>query len=276
MEINCIKHLIPAKMYLSHKYKKIFNRKLNWKNPKTYNEKLQWLKLNDKNTLYTELVDKYKVKSIVGNIVGWKYVIPTIGIYDNAYDINFARLPKQFVIKCTHDSGSYIVCSNKKDLDVNLCIKKINTCLKHNYYWNGREWPYKNVKPRVIIEQFIGYYPRDYKFFVFNGIIDSIMVCVDRDKGHPSFYFYDTKWNRVYYQHQNLEQEKQIEKPKNFDLMIQLVNKLAKGFRHVRVDFYNLDGKVFFGEFTLYNQSGFDTEITYETDLKWGHLLNLQ
>lgn len=268
-------HMIPTKIYLSHKYKKIFGETINWKNPKTFNEKLQWLKVNDKNPEYTKLVDKYEVKNIVGDIIGWEYIIPTIGVWADIDDVDFSILPDQFVIKCTHDSGSYVICDDNENFDVVKCKEKIGKCLRHNFYWDSREWPYKNVKPKVIAEQFIGYYPKDYKFFVFDGVIDSIMVCEDRDKGHPTFYFYDTSWNRLYYQREELEQSNQVEKPKNLDLMIKLVNRLAQGFKHIRVDLYNVDGNVFFGEYTFYNQSGFDTDITKQTDLKWGDLLKL-
>lgn len=276
MKNENIKHLIPTKLYLSHKYKKIFGKSINWEKPETYNEKLQWLKLYDRNPQYCNLVDKYEVKNIVASIIGWEYIIPTIGVWNSINDVDFSKLPEQFVIKCTHDSGSYVVCNNKSEFNLKDCAAKINKCLKHNFYWDSREWPYKNVRPRVIVEKYIGYYPQDYKFFVFNGVIDSIMVCEGRDKGYPNFYFYDTKWNRLRYQHENLEPCNQIEKPDNLSVMIELVKKLSYGFKHIRVDLYNVDGKVYFGEYTLYNQSGFDTDISYETDLRWGHLLKLK
>ena len=268
-----LKKLIPDKIYLTHRFNHLMNYKMDWSNPITYNQKLQWIKLHDRDERYTNLVDKYEVKRIVANLIGEEYVIPTIQICESFDAINISQLPSQFVMKCTHDSGSYVICADKDKFDFNVAKEKLENSLKHNFYWESREWPYKNVKPRIIVEEFIGFYPKDYKFFVFNGEIDSIMVCKDRDKGYPSFYFYDINWNRLYYQHEELEKNDQIEKPENLDLMVKLVKKLAKGFAHVRIDLYNVNGTIYFGEYTLFNQSGFDTDITYETDLMWGKML---
>lgn len=273
--LEIIKRLVPDSVYLKLRFKKIMMYPLDLKNPKTFNEKLQWLKLYNRKSEYTKMVDKYEAKKHVAGIIGEEYIIPTLGVWENVDEIDFDELPDQFVLKCTHDSGSYIICPNKNRLDIVSTKNKLENSLKHNFYWESREWPYKNVKPRIIAEEFIGFYPKDYKFFVFNGDIDSIMVCKDRDKGYPSFYFYDINWNRLYYQHEELEKNDQVEKPENLDLMVKLVKKLAKGFAHVRIDLYNVNGTIYFGEYTLFNQSGFDTDITYETDLMWGKLLTI-
>lgn len=273
--IKKVKDMIPDGVYLKMKFKKSMGYPLNLKNPKTFNEKLQWLKLYNRDPEYTTMVDKYAAKKYIADKIGPEYIIPTLGVWDSFDDIDFDALPDQFVLKCTHDSGSYIICPNKNRLDIVSAKNKLETGLRNNFYWQSREWPYKNVQPRIIAEKFIGYYPKDYKFFVFNGVIDSIMVCKDRDKGHPSFYFYDTDWKRMYYQHDKIEANDEIEKPKNLQTMIDIVKKLSVGFPHVRVDLYNVDGKVFFGEFTLFDQSGFDTDITYETDLMWGAKIDL-
>lgn len=271
-----IKNSIPDSIILKYDFKRILGRKLNLHNPKTLNEKLQWLKIHDRNPKYTDLVDKYKAKQIVGDLIGKQYIVPTIGVYDKFEDIDFLALPEKFVMKCTHDSGSTIVCNNKNSFDINKAKEKINKCLSMNFYYRiGREWPYKNVKPRILIEKYIGDTPNDYKFFMFNGKMDSVMVCTDRDKGHARFRFYDKDWNRLMYMHPELEPKNDVIRPKNFAQMIKIAECLSKGFAHIRVDLYNIDGHIYFGELTFYNQSGFDTDITYDTDLKWGKLTDL-
>ena len=147
--------LLPDYIFLKIKYKYKFNKKLDLNNPQTFNEKLQWLKLYDRNPEYTKMVDKYEAKKYVANIIGEEYIIPTLGVYDKFEDINFATLPNQFVIKCTHDSGGLIICKDKTKLNIKEARKKINKSLKRNYFYTGREWPYKNIKPRIIIEKYI-------------------------------------------------------------------------------------------------------------------------
>ena len=254
-------------------------RKLNWEQPQYYSEKLQWLKINYRTPIMTKLVDKYEVKEYVASKIGWEYVIPTLGVWTNTDDINIEKLPDKFVLKCTHDSGGVVICKNKKDFNFKTAKEKLDKSMKKNFYWMAREWPYKNVKPRIIAELYIedkkNESLNDYKFFCFNGFIDSILVCKGREKGHPNFYHYDQNWNRLIYQKEELEKDDNIKKPQNLALMIELAKILSQGFPHVRVDFYNVDGKVFFGELTFFNQSGFDTDILPETDAKWGDLLEL-
>lgn len=273
---SIIAKMIPDPLYLKYKFKKRVGYPLNLKNPQTFNEKLQWLKLYDRNPIYNKLVDKYEVKRIVADRIGEKYVIPTIGVWDNLEQIDFDLLPKQFVLKATHDSGSYFICNDKDTFNIFDAKQKISKSLNHNFYYDGREWPYKNIKPRIIAEEFIGFFPLDYKFFVFGDKIDSVMVCKGREKGYPFFYFYDMNWNRLYYQHKDLEKDDQIDKPDNLKEMINIVAELSQGFSHVRIDLYNVNGKVFFGEYTFFDQSGFDTDITYETDLMWGKKIKLK
>lgn len=249
---------------------------LNLNNPVTYNEKLQWLKLNDRKNNYSKLVDKYEVKKFVANKIGKEYIIPTYGVWNRFDEIDFDKLPNQFVLKCTHDSGSYVICSDKEKFDVEAAKLKIEKALKSSFYWDSREWPYKNVRPRIIAEKYIGFYPKDYKFFVFDSEIDSVMVCNGRENGHPKFYFYDTDWKRLYYQHKEIEFEDTIEKPLGFETMIEIVKQLSEGFPHIRIDLYNVNGKIWFGEYTFYDQGGFDTDITRETDLLWGKKIKLQ
>lgn len=267
------------RFYLKLMFKNRMKKKLNLDNPKTYNEKLQWLKIYDRKSEYGIMVDKYAVKYKVASIIGEEYTIPTLGIWNSFADIDFDKLPKQFVLKCTHDSGGLIICKDKSKLDLKLAEEKINHCLKRNYYLNTREWPYKNVKHRIIAEKYIsqsdGGMPVDYKFFCFGGEIDNVMVCVGRDQGKPQFIHYDMKWNRLLYQNYEPELIEPIEKPENFDLMIKLVKKLSQGYSQIRIDLYNIDGKIYFGEYTFFNQSGMDRDISLDTDKYWGDKINI-
>lgn len=252
------------------------NSKLDLNTPKTFNEKLQWMKLNDRKEIYTNLVDKYEVKKYISKTIGEEYVIPTLGVWKKFEDIDFDILPNQFVLKCTHDSGGLVICKDKTQFNKEDARHKINASLKRNYFNSCREWPYKNVKPQIIAEPFIGVdnrTPDDFKFFTFNGCVDCVMVCKDRDKGYPWFYFYNKDWKRLKYQWPELEKEDEIEKPIDYEKMIKLAEILANDFKQIRVDFYNVNGRIYFGELTFFNQSGFDTDISYETDLYWGDKL---
>ena len=254
------------------------NRRLDLQNPKTFNEKVQWLKLNNRKEKDTMLADKYAVKPYMASIIGEEYIIPTLGVWEQFGDIDFDKLPEKFVLKCTHDSGGLAICTDKAVFDKDRAKAKIEKSLKRNYFRSSREWQYKNIPPRIIAEPFIGIdnkAPDDYKFITFNGELDTVMVCKGRDVGHPWFYFYDQNWKRVIYQHPELEKDDEVEKPENFDVMLKIVNQLAKGYIHTRVDLYNVGGKVYFGELTFFNQSGFDTDITYETDIMWGNKMKV-
>ena len=278
--INLIR--LNDKLYLKIMYKSIFNEKLNLKNPKTFNEKLQWLKLYDKKDNYTRMVDKYEVKKYVADIIGSEYIIPTIGIYDSWKDIDFKSLPNEFVIKCTHYGGSkgvYIV-KDKNVENFDKIKEEINEVLKDNLYYYGREWPYKSVKPRIIIEKYmidkkIGEL-RDYKFFVFNGNVKFYKIDFNRFKNHKANYF-DKKGNLLKFGEEVCppDYDQKLELPKNIDLMINLAEKLANQIPFVRVDFYEIEDKVFFGELTFYPASGFGKFIPYEWDSKIGKLLDI-
>ena len=269
--------LVSDEKYLKMRYKNVFNKSLNLKNPKTFNEKLQWLKLYDRNPLYTKLVDKYEVKDYVANIIGKEHVIPTIGVYDSFDDINFEKLPKQFVIKCTHDSGGLVIVKDKNKLDIKKAKKKINKSLKKNYYYCGREWPYKNVKPRIIIEKYMEDNKtkelRDYKFFCFNGIPKFMFLATDRQKNQTKFNFYDMNFNLLPFTQGHPNDLRKISKPEKFDEMVALSKKLSVNIPHVRVDFYEINGKVYFGEMTFYHYSGFTKFDPEEWDEKFGNYI---
>lgn len=269
---------ISDKKYLKLIYKLKINKKLNLKNPKTFNEKLQWLKLYDRKDIYTTMVDKHEVKKYVRDIIGEDYIIPTIGIYDKFDEIPFDELPNQFVIKCTHDSGGLVICKDKNKLNIKECEEKINKSLKRNYFYYGREWPYKNVKPRIIIEKYMvdesNVELKDYKFFCFNGVPKFLFVAKDRPH-NTKFNFYDIDFNKLPFSQHYPNFNELIEKPLGFDKMVQFAKKLSKDIPHVRVDFYDINGHVYFGELTFYHFSGFEKFEPEEWDKKIGDMLKL-
>lgn len=255
---------IDDEIYLKMMYRIRLNKKLNLDNPKGFNEKLQWLKLHDRQEKYIKMVDKYEVKKYISDIIGEKYIIPTIGIYENFDEINFDELPNKFVMKCTHDSGGIVICKDKTKFNIKTAKKKINKCLNTNYYYPGREWPYKNVKPRIIIEKYMEdeKYTQlnDYKFMCFDGNVKCCFVCSERDnkKDGLAVTFFDLKWRKMPFIRHYRNSSIKIDKPKQFDLMVKLAERLSKSIPFVRVDFYEIDNKVYFGELTFYPGSGFE------------------
>ena len=266
----------PAKMYLNKRFKVVFGRNINWKNPTTYNEKLQWLKVYNKNPLYTKLVDKYEVRQYISERIGEEYLIPLLGVWNKVEDIDFDKLPNQFVLKCTHDSGSIVVCTDKNSLDIQKAKEKLSKGMKRNFYYNHREWPYKNVKPRIIAEQYMvdesGYELKDYKFFCFDGKTKALFVAKDRNKEDTEvkFDFFDEEFNRLPIKHGHENSDTPILKPINYEEMRRLAEKLSVGFPHVRVDFYNINEKIYFGELTFYHHSGFVPFEPSEWDYVFG------
>lgn len=271
---------LEDKKYLKILYRKAFKKELNLENPQTFNEKLQWLKLNDRKDIYTTMVDKYEVKKHVSAIIGKEYIIPTLGIYDSFNEIDFEKLPDKFAIKCTHDSGGVVICKDKKELDIKKARNKINKSLKKNYYYSSREWPYKNVKPRIIIEELLEDEGNedliDYKFMCFNGKVKCSFVCLNRrSKEGLNVDFYDLKWNKMPFERHYPNSKEILEKPKNYEKMIELAEKLAEGISFVRVDFYNIKGKIYFGELTFYPGAGIEEFTPNEWDKKLGDMIIL-
>lgn len=278
--LKVISKILPDKIYLKLKFYIIFHKKLNLKSPTTYNEKLQWLKLYNRKKIYTQMVDKYEVKKYVANIIGEEYIIPTLGVYDKFDDIDFQKLPKQFVIKCTHDSGGLVICKDKDSFNYEQAKIKINKSLKNNYFYSGREWPYKNVKPRIIIEKYMEDMKtkelRDYKFFCFDGKVECFKIDFNRQTRHQANY-YDKNGNLLKFGEEICPPDftEKLELPINLRLMIELAEKLSKGIKFIRVDFYEMNEKAYFGELTFYPASGFGKFIPKEWDMKLGEWIKL-
>lgn len=261
------------KLHVKNAWHSRMTYKLNLKSPKSYNEKLQWLKLYDHNPLYTTMVDKYAVKEYVANIIGEEYIIPTLGVWESFDDIDFHALPAQFVLKCTHDSGGLVICKDKNKLDIDAARHKIEASLRTDYYAIGREWPYKNVPRRIIAERYMEDAAtgelRDYKFFCFDGKVKWLFIATDRqNREEPYFDFFDMDFNHLPMQHGHPNAPVTPAKPKSFELMKELASKLSQGLPQVRVDFYEVDGKVFFGELTFFHHGGW-TPFTPE---KWDYI----
>jgi len=269
-----VMRLIPDRIYVALQYFSNFHRFPHLKHPESFNEKLLWLKLNDHQEVYSTLVDKYLVKDYVSKIIGEEYIIPTLGVWSKPEEIDFNQLPNQFVLKWNHDSGSIVICRDKKNFDQVSALKKLQYGATVNGYWYGREWPYKHVNPKVLAEWYLEGGAEgldDYKLFSFNGIPKLILVCKDRFSSHGMTEdFFDCDWNHLAVRrpnHPNALEECQA--PETLSQMIELSKRLSNGFPFVRTDFYSVAGKVYFGELTLYPASGtlrfipdsFDKEI---------------
>lgn len=267
--------------YLKLLYRVNIGKKLNLENPQTYNEKLQWLKINDRKDIYTEMVDKHLVKDYVKKIIGEEYIIPTLGVWDSFDEINFEKLPEQFVLKCTHDSGGLIICTDKNKLDKVKAKKKLEKCLKINYYKRFREWPYKNVKPRIIAEKYMvdesGTELKDYKFFCFDGKVKAMFIATDRSDPNTEtkFDFFDRDFNHLPFINGHPNSDKKIKKPESFEKMIELAEKLSVGMPQVRIDFYDIYGQVYFGEITFFHWSGTKPFEPEEWDYTFGSWIEL-
>lgn len=272
---------LPTKIFLKLKYRIRLNKKLNIDYPQTFNEKLQWLKIYNKKDKYTIMVDKYEAKKYVANKIGEEYIIPTFGVWKNFDEINFSELPEQFVLKCTHDSGGLVICRDKKEFDIEKAKTKINKSLKRNYYYSGREWPYKNIKPRIIAEKYMQkgncLELKDYKFYCFNGEPRYLYVSEGLENHHTaSISFLDMNFEKAPFGRSDYKQFEILpEKPKKFEEMKDLARILSKDIIFLRVDFYEIEGKIYFGELTFCPCSGFMPFDPPEYDKILGDMLKL-
>lgn len=276
--------LFPDKIYLKIMFWAEMGYSLNLNDPQTYSEKLQWIKLYDHNPLYTQLVDKIAVKDYVKEKVGDTVIIPMLKVWDSPSDIDLSLLPEQFVLKTNNGGGSngVIVCKDKSTFNLNEAKQKLNKSLNDSIYRTHREWPYKDVKPKVFAEKFMqdesGYELKDYKFLCFDGKVKALFVATDRYLGEHNvkFDYYDRDFN-----HLDLRQSHENAKhpmttpPKNFEDMITVAEKLSEGLKHVRVDLYNINGSVYFGEMTFFHYSGLVPFRPNKWDGIWGQWLKL-
>lgn len=274
--------IVPDKLYLRWLFRLYMGYKLNLKNPQTFSEKLQWLKLYDRKPEYTQMVDKYEVKKYVASIIGEEYIIPTLGVWNSFDEIDFDALPNQFVLKTTHGGGNtgVVICKDKAIFNRDEAKAKLQRSLKQNIYRTLREWPYMNVKSRIIAEQYIVDSKgelNDFKFSCYDGNVTDVMICMERSIGDTKFYFFDKNWQLLRYNKRGLAAPEgfTVPKPENMDLMFRLASELSKGIPYLRVDLYNVDGKIYFGETTFFPQSGMDANLLPETDLLFGSRIKL-
>lgn len=266
--------------YLKRKYKENTGKDLNLDNPQTFNEKIQWLKLYNHDPLYTTLVDKYAVKQYVAEKIGAEHVIPVVGgpWYD-ANDIDFEELPEQFVLKCNHDCGSVVICIDKTKLDIPAARKKLNSALKRNYFYVGREWPYKNVKPCIFAEQYMvdesGYELKDYKFFCFNGEPKCLFIITGRFSGDMRLDWFDSDFCFMPFERGYPNSNVKHSVPSCFEDMKSLASELSRGIPFVRCDFYSVRGKIYFGEYTFSPGGGMEEFKPAEWDKKLGDWIDL-
>lgn len=267
--------------YLRKKFKICLGYDLDLDNPKTCNEKLQWLKIHNRKPEYTVMVDKYKVREYIAQKIGEQYLIPLVGVWDDPDEIDFNALPDKFVLKCNHNSGlGMYICKDKAKMNVESVKKKLAQGLAQDYYLTGREWPYKNVPRKIIAEKYMEDTAtkelRDYKFYCFGGKVKLVMINSDRNSDKPTkadyfdrdFNWTDLKWG---YEHADVRPEK----PAKFEEMLRIVETLAEGLCHVRVDLYDCNGQIYFGELTFFDGSGFDKIEPLEWDRRLGDWIEL-
>lgn len=268
--------------YLRLIYRIMFGKKLNLNHPETYNEKLQWLKLNDRNPLYPSLVDKITAKDYIRDIIGKEFIIPTLAVFQNLNEIDLDKLPEQFVLKTNHSGGNtgVVICRDKKTFDLEAAKKKLRISLNSDMFSSTREWPYTQIKPTVFAEQLITDESssndlKDYKFFCFDGIVKALFVGSERSSGDVKFDFFDAEFKHLDLVQTHPMSGQVLGKPKNFEKMKEIAEALSKGIPHVRVDLYNVSGKIYFGELTFYHHGGFQPFHPESWDRLWGKWLKL-
>ena len=278
-----LKYLFPDKLYLQLMFRCKMGYWMDFDNPKTFNEKLQWLKLYNRNPLYTTLVDKYAVKEYVANLIGEESVIPTLGVWNKAEEIDFDKLPNQFVLKTTNGGGGdVVICKDKSNFNKVCAIKHLNRSLRKNIFKTFREWPYKNVPPRIIAEKYMEDEKngelQDYKFYTFNGEPKFMLLVSNRFReGKKCFDYFDMNFNHVNLKEIGVANGLKVDwnKPQNFEKMKRICMCLAKKIPMVRVDLYDVNGSVYFGEMTFFDAGGFMKATPQTWEKEWGDLLNL-
>lgn len=276
---NCFLKWIPDKIILQITYRCNTGEKLHIKNPLSFNEKLQWLKLYDRKPEYNIYVDKYAVREYIKEKIGEQYLIPLIGVYEKVENIPWNELPNQFVLKCTHGSGCNIICTDKSKLDIPTSIKQLNKWMRTNYYWKDREWPYKDINPRIICEKYMvdesNSQLKDYKVFCFDGKAKAIQVHFDRFTKHKRN-LYSIEWEFINATIGNSNDPMyEIAKPIQLIKMLHFAEKISDKFLHLRVDFYSINNLLYFGEMTFFHGGGYLKFVPYELGIEWGNFIKL-
>lgn len=282
---NCERGLhnhLSDEEYLKRKFKAAMGRELDLANPKTFNEKLQWLKLYDRKPEYTVMVDKYLVRNYIAETIGEEYLIPLLGAWDDPDEIDFDALPDRFVLKCNHNSGlGMYICRDKSKMNVNKVKKELRKGLRQDYYLRGREWPYKDVPRKIVAEQYMEDTEtaelRDYKFFCFDGEVKALFIASERQSAteETKFDFFDADFNHLPFTNGHPNARVLPQKPQQFEKMKELAAVLSKGIPQVRVDFYEVNGRIYFGELTFSHWSGMVPFTPEEWDHTFGSWITL-
>lgn len=267
--------------FLRRKYKESRGEELNLENPEKISDKLQWIKMYDHQPIYTTMADKYRSKAYVKETIGEEYIVPTYGAWKSFEEIDFNALPEKFVLKCNHDCGSVIICKDKNTLDKTSASQKLNGALKSNYYYVGREWPYKNIDPLIFAEMLLedenGGEIMDYKFWCFNGEPKFIHLASARNNNQVCVTFFDLNWERLPFHRLNYKPDKrEIPKPSNLEKMTELARALSQNTLFLRVDLYNVNNKIYVGELTFFPGGGMDIIEPREWETTLGNWINLE
>ncbi len=270
---------MPDEEFLNRIFKARMGEELDLKNPQTFNQKLQWLKINNRKSEFTMMADKFLVRDYISKKLGKEYLIPLIGVWDKAEDINFDELPNQFVLKCNHNSGlGMCICKDKSKLDIEKVKKELTKGLEQDYYLSSREWVYKDIPRKIICEKYMvdesGYELKDYKFMCFDGEVKLIFVCSERKEG-LKVTFFDRFWKKMNFQRHYPNSTKGINKPKSLEKMIEFAEILGKDIAFSRIDFYDINGQVYFGEITFFPGSGLEEFTPSEWDYTIGSWIDL-
>ena len=276
LDYNGLTKWIPDDLFARISFRGMMGEKLHLKNPVTFNEKLQWLKVYDHKPEYTALVDKLSAKKEVGKLIGKEYIVPVYGIWKRADEIDFDKLPERFVLKCNHDQGSVVLIRNKENMDRDAVIKDLNRKLKRNAYYGTREYPYKNIKPRVFAEEYLDNNIIDYKFYCFNGEPKFLYCGQGLTEDHSlKIDFYDLNWKLMPFYRTDYHRLGQIPKPSHFEEMVHIAKNLSAKVPFVRIDLFEVNDRVYFSEFTLCPASGFMPFVPKEYDKIVGNWLHL-
>lgn len=270
---------VSDEKYITKQYKLHTGKEINLAHPRRFNEKMQWLKLYDRNPMYTTMVDKYSVKKYVDGVIGKGHVAELIDAWDNPDLINLEVLPEQFVLKTTHGSGDIFVCKDKSRFDIITAKIKLKKSLSQNYYWHCREWPYKNVKPRVFAEKLLQNEHDEhlgvYKIFNFSGMPYIIQVIQDDKTDHETIDYFDTNWKLLDLRQNFPNSTNPLNRPKTLDKMLEYAEKCSQGFPFLRTDWYEVNGEVYFSEFTFYSDAGYASFYPDVWDLRLGDMIDL-
>ena len=274
-------HFLPDRIYLSFMYRIMLGKKLNFKNPSSFSEKMQVLKLSERNPVYTKMVDKLIAKDIIKNTIGSEYVVETLHTWDTVDEIDFNSLPNRFVLKTNHDSGGVFICRDKSDFNEEIAKKNLKKHLSNNYYFKFREWPYRNVVPKIFAEKYLennngSSSLTDYKIYCFNGVPRMILVCSDRfSETGVKFTYFDLDWNLLDIQKKGYSTDPFQVRPVCLDEMLSCIQKFNLDIPFLRFDFFEINNRLYLGEFTFFPEAGFPNFTSSTVDEKLGNLLQL-